>query len=94
MQQGGGNSLLHPATNPAGTRMSEKTHTVNESADKIRLKAEVKRGSGTRDQDKVNLTIKGSDPEETANRLKATLDALEANGVSQQLRDTQPENEE
>jgi len=74
--------------------MSEKTHTVNESADKIRLKAEVKRGSGTRDQDKVNLTIKGSDPEETANRLKATLDALEANGVAQQLRDTQPEAEE
>mgnify|MGYP000043470198 CR=1 FL=1 len=74
--------------------MSEKTHTVNESADKIRLKAEVKRGNGTRDQDKVNLTIKGSDPEETANRLKATLDALEANGVAQQLRDTQPEAEE
>jgi len=74
--------------------MSEKTHTVNESADKIRLKAEVKRGSGTRDQDKVNLTIKGSDPEETADRLKATLDALEANGVAQQLRDTQPEAEE
>jgi hypothetical protein len=74
--------------------MSETTHTVNESADKIRLKAEVKRGNGTRDQDKVNLTIKGSDPEETANRLKATLDALEANGVAQQLRDTQPEAEE
>ena len=74
--------------------MSEKTHTVNESADKIRLKAEVKRGNGTRDQDKVNLTIKGSDPEETANRLKVTLDALEANGVAQQLRDTQPEAEE
>jgi len=74
--------------------MSEKTHTVNESADKIRLKAEVKRGNGTRDQDKVNLTIKGSDPEETANRLKATLDALEANGVAQQLRDTQPTGEQ
>jgi len=74
--------------------MSEKTHTVNESADKIRLKAEVKRGESTRDQDKVNLTIKGSDPEETANRLKATLDALESNGVAQQLRDTQPEAEE
>lgn len=74
--------------------MTDETHTVNESADKIRLKAEVKRGSGTRDQDKVNLTIKGSDPEETADRLKATLDALEANGVAQQLRDTQPEAEE
>lgn len=71
--------------------MSDKRHTVNESADKIRLKTEVKRGSGTRDQDKVNITIKGSEPEETANRLKATLDALEANGISQQLRDTQPE---
>jgi len=74
--------------------MSEPNHQINESADKIRLKAEVKRGNGTRDQDKVNLTIKGSDPEETANRLKATLDALEANGVAQQLRDTQPEAEE
>jgi len=74
--------------------MSEPNHQINESADKIRLKAEVKRGESTRDQDKVNLTIKGSDPEETANRLKATLDALEANGVAQQLRDTQPEAEE
>jgi phosphotransferase system HPr-like phosphotransfer protein len=74
--------------------MSEERHTVNESADKIRLKTEAKRGTGTRDQDKVNITVKGSDPEETAQKLKETLDALEAEGVAQQLRDTQPEAQE
>jgi len=30
-------------------------HRINESADKIVLKAEVKRGTGTRDQDKIKM---------------------------------------
>lgn len=73
--------------------MTDKRHTVNESADKIVLKTNVKRGSGTRDQDKLNVKIKGSDPEETAQKLKDTLDALEETGVAQQLRQTQPNND-
>ena len=74
--------------------MSDKRHTVNESADKITLTTKAKRGTGTRDQDEVKIKVKGDNPEETAAKLKATLDALEANGVSQQLRNTQPEGDE
>jgi len=67
-----------------------KTHTVNESADKIVLKTALKRGNATRDQDKLNVKIKGSDPEATAAKLRQTLDALEAEGIAETLRETQP----
>ena len=70
--------------------MSDPQHTVSESADKIVLKTNVKRGSGTRDQDKIDVKIKGSDPEDTAAKLRATLDALEAEGIASALRETQP----
>lgn len=65
-------------------------HQINESADKIVLKTSVKRGSGTRDQDKIDVKVKGNNPDDTAYKLRETLDALEANGVSQTLRETQP----
>ena len=70
--------------------MNDPQHTVSESADKIVLKTNVKRGSGTRDQDKLNVKIKGSDPEDTAAKLADTLDALEAEGIASTLRETQP----
>ena len=70
--------------------MNDPQHTVSESADKIVLKTNVKRGSGTRDQDKIDVKIKGSDPEDTAAKLAATLDALEAEGIASTLRETQP----
>ena len=73
--------------------MNDLQHTVSESADKIVLKTNVKRGSGTRDQDKIDVKIKGSDPEDTAAKLAATLDALEAEGIASTLRETQPEQE-
>ena len=73
---------------------TETRHTVSESADKIVLKADVKRGTGTRDQDKINVKIKGNDPEETAARMAQTLEYLEAEGVADALRSTQPEAEE
>jgi hypothetical protein len=79
------------ATNMEDT---ETRHTVSESADKIVLKADVKRGTGTRDQDKINVKVKGDDPEGTAERLAQTLAALEAEGVAQTLRGTQPETNE
>ena len=71
--------------------MTEKNHTVNESADKIVLTTNVKRGEGTRDQDKLRVKVKGSQPDEVAHKLKMTLDALEANDVTNTLRQTQPE---
>ena len=70
--------------------MTEPNHTISESADKIVLKTNVKRGSGTRDQDKIDVKIKGSDPEDTAAKLAQTLDALEAEGIASTLRETQP----
>ena len=70
--------------------MNDPQHTVSESADKIVLKTNVKRGSGTRDQDKIDVKIKGSDPEDTAAKLAQTLDALEAEGIASTLRETQP----
>lgn len=69
----------------------EYRHTVSESADKITLNTAVKRGSGTRDQDKLKVKIKGDDPDETAERLAQTLRALEDCGVAETLRETQPE---
>jgi len=65
-------------------------HTVSESADKIVLKTNVKRGNATRDQDKIDVKIKGSNPEDTAAKLAKTLDALESEGIAQTLRETQP----
>jgi hypothetical protein len=76
------------------TDNTETRHTVSESADKIVLKADVKRGTGTRDQDKINVKVKGDDPEETAAQLAQTLEALEAEGVAKTLRGTQPETDE
>jgi len=73
------------------TDADETRHQISESADKIVLKTSVKRGSGTRDQDKIDVKIKGDDPNGTARRLAATLGALEAEEVAQTLRETQPE---
>lgn len=66
-------------------------HNVTESADKIVLTTKAKRGTGTRDQDTVKVKAKGNDPEEAAAKLARTLDALEAEGVTDTLRNTQPE---
>jgi len=69
---------------------TDTRHTVSESADKIVLKTDLKRGNGTRDQDKINVKIKGNNPEDTAAKLSDTLDALAAEGVASTLRETQP----
>lgn len=66
-----------------------KTHTVNESADKIRVETKVKRGSGTRDQDEIKVKIKGDDAEEVVEKLNNTVDLLQE--TSDTLRAMQPE---
>lgn len=68
----------------------QETHHVNESADKIVFKCKTTRGTGTRDQDKGDLKVKGSDPETVAAKVAETLDALEAEGVHEKLRGMQP----
>jgi len=64
------------------------THTVNESADKIRVETKVKRGSGTRDQDEIKVKIKGDDAEEVVEKLNNTVDLLQE--TSDTLRSMQP----
>jgi hypothetical protein len=74
--------------------MTDERHTVSESADKIVLTTNVKRGTGTRDEDKLRVKVKGADPDGVAHKLRMTLDALEANDVTNTLRLTQPEADE
>jgi hypothetical protein len=70
--------------------MSDKEHHIQESADKIVLKTSVKRGTGTRDQDKLDVKVKGDDPEQTVDKLNAVLDRIEDTGTATALRSTQP----
>lgn len=69
---------------------AETRHTVSESADKIVLKTEVKRGTDTRDQDKIDVKVKGNDPGATVDKLARVLDSLDELDVAGQLRETQP----
>ena len=64
---------------------------VSESADKIRLETQVKRGEGTRDEDRIKVKVKGDDPYDVAEDLRHTLNALDAEGITDTLRATQPE---
>jgi len=74
--------------------MSDKKHTVSESADKITLKSKIVRGEGTRDQDKTTIKTKGADPKETAKRHDATIEAFLALRTDETLRETQPDESE
>ena len=67
--------------------MSE--HRINESADKIVLKAEIKRGSGTRDQDKIKVKVKSDDPTEAVSKLNKCIDQLRNEGTAEITREIQ-----
>ena len=75
-----------------GTTVTNRN--LNESADKIRLETQVKRGEGTRDEDRMKVKVRGDDPDATAARLRETLDALAAEGVATELRNTRAEADE
>ncbi|AFH21606.1 hypothetical protein OSG_eHP5_00080 [environmental Halophage eHP-5] len=64
-------------------------HRVNESADKIVLKAEIKRGSGTRDQDKIKVKVKDDDPVEAVTKLNKCIDQLRNEGTAAITREIQ-----
>ena len=74
----------------------ETRHTISESADKIVLKTNVKRGTGTRDQDKIDVKVKGDDPEETVERLNDVLANLAESGTADTVRELRadPDGEE
>jgi hypothetical protein len=69
--------------------MTDKKHTVSESADKIVLKTSIKRGTGTRDQDKIDVKIKGDTPQETVDKLHETVVAIGSKGTHNALRGIQ-----
>ena len=74
------------------TTMSDNTkHTVSESADKIVLKTQITRGEGTRDQDRIDVKVKGDDPQDTVDKLHETVVAIGSKGTHKALRGTQPE---
>jgi hypothetical protein len=70
--------------------MSDTEHHVNESADKIVLKTKVKRGTGTRDEDRIEVKVKGDDPEQAAEKLHKTVVAIGDQNTVNALRGTQP----
>ena len=65
------------------------THRVSETADKIRAKQKVKRGTGTRDQDSLELVVKGDDPEEVIQDLNTAI--VEYRSTADEVRNLQPE---
>ena len=69
----------------------ETRKNLNESADKIRLKTQVKRGDGTRDQDTHDIKVRGETPAEAAENLSETLAELEGRDVFKRVRNLQPE---
>jgi len=68
--------------------MTDKTHNVNESADKIRVETQVKRGEGTRDEDRIKVKVKGDDPTEVVEKLNETVAQLQ--DTANDLRNMQP----
>jgi len=69
--------------------MTDETHHINESADKIVVKTKVTRGTGTRDQDKLDVKVKGDDPDAVVEKLNATVANLHETAAD--LRALQPE---
>jgi len=69
-------------------------HNLNESADKIRLKTQLKRGSGTRDQDTHDIKVRGETPEEAAENLSDALAELEERDVFDRARSVGNEEED
>jgi len=69
---------------------AEKHHNVQESADKIVLKTKIKRGNATRDEDRIEVKVKGNDPEQAAKKLHQTVVAIGNQNTVNALRGTQP----
>jgi len=62
---------------------------VSESADKIVVKTKVKRGTGTRDEDKIDVKVKGDNPTEVVEKVNETISRL--HNTAEDLRNMQPE---
>jgi hypothetical protein len=52
-------------------------HRISESADKLTLTTKVKRGEGTRDEDRIKIKVKGDDPDAVVKKLEQTVANLQ-----------------
>lgn len=58
--------------------MTDNTEkTIRESSDKIRVETQVKRGEGTRDEDRIKVKVRGNDPDEVVEQLNQTIANLQ-----------------
>lgn len=64
----------------------DRTHSVKESNEKVRLQTKIKRGTETRDQDTHNLKARGETAEEAAEKLSDALAELEERDVFERAR--------
>jgi len=69
--------------------MTDTQHTLSESKDKIRVETQVKRGSSTRDEDRIKVKVKGDDAAQVVQKLNDTIELLQETGDT--LRQLQPE---
>jgi len=73
--------------------MSDPTHNVNESNEKVRVTTTVKRGTGTRDQDTHKLKVRAENPQEAAEQMDVLLQELENADVYDRVREIQNDEE-
>jgi len=59
-----------------------------------KIRAKVKRGTGTRDQDEIVIEGRGADSEEAAADFEAALERAEAGAWADRLRALQPDEED
>lgn len=64
-----------------------RRHNVNESHDKIRVETDITRGTGTRDQEKHKLKVRGETPKDAADKLDQVVTELKTRGVFAKTRD-------
>lgn len=57
----------------------------------VEIRTKLKRGTGTRDQDEVNIKVRGQTADEAADRLETVLERANDGQWADRLREYQPE---
>lgn len=70
----------------------EADETIQNLSTGVELKAKMKRGTGTRDQDTIVAKIKGETTEEVEEKREEMVEAMKE--TAEELREIQPEGEE